>query len=114
MSLLVVSVAGAIGALSRYLLSGWVQRRHQALFPAGTLVVNLAGSFGLGLVVGGGQLDSTFTVMTAGFFGGFTTYSTWMIETIRLGLRSPRAVLNLTLGLAGGVLMAAGGYTLMS
>lgn len=111
MSLLAASMAGAVGAVCRYAISGWIQARHQSDFPMGTLFVNLAGSFGLGLLVGQGP-DSAFALAAVGFMGGFTTFSTWMIETIRLGPRSPRAVLNLTLGLTGGVMLAAIGFTL--
>jgi CrcB protein len=111
-SLLAASLAGAAGAVCRYVVSGWAQTRYRALFPVGTLVVNVVGSFGLGVVVGGGDLDSPVTLAVVGFFGGFTTFSTWMIETIRLGLKSPRAMLNLALNLAAGLLAAAAGFNL--
>jgi fluoride ion exporter CrcB/FEX len=51
--------------------------------------------------------------MAVGFFGGFTTFSTWMIEIIRLGFpRSFRASSNLLVSLIGGVALAAAGYSL--
>lgn len=81
-------------------------------FPTGTLIVNLFGALGLGLLVGAGTPQSTLTLTVAGFLSGFTTFSTWMIETIRLGPRSLRALLNLTLSLVGGVAAAAIGFTL--
>ena len=113
-TLVTASLAGAVGAVCRYLVSGWVQTASSSDFPVGTLCVNLTGSFGLGLVVGAGHLDSTLILTAVGFLGGFTTFSTWMIETIRLGPRSPRALINLSLSLTGGVIAAAVGFTLSS
>jgi CrcB protein len=112
MTLLVAAAAGALGAVLRYLVTGWAQRMVSLDFPVGTMIVNIAGSLGLGIVVGSGGLDSTLTLSLIGLFGGFTTFSSWMVETIRLGIRSPRALLNLSLSLAGGVLAATVGYTL--
>lgn len=110
--LITASIAGAAGAVLRYAVSGWVQRRSASDFPTGTFAVNVVGSFGLGVVVAAGPLDSAITVAAAGFLGGFTTYSTWMVETIRLSLRSSRGILNLTLSLASGVIAAVVGSTL--
>jgi CrcB protein len=112
MTLLIASVAGAAGAVCRYAVSGWVQTRHDTDFPTGTLAVNVVGSFGLGVVVGAGSPDSILTLVAVGFLGGFTTFSTWMVESIRLGPGSPRALLNLTLSLGGGVTAAVVGFIL--
>lgn len=85
---LVVGTAGAIGAVSRYLLDGFVQDRVSGPFPAGTLAVNLAGSMVLGVVTGLAlhhpALHFTATVIGAGFCGAFTTWSTTSWETVRL------------------------------
>ncbi|MGD2043177.1 MAG: CrcB family protein [Acidimicrobiia bacterium] len=112
MTFVVLSIAGSVGAAARYLVSGWVQTWGRSDFPWGTLVVNLAGAFALGLVVGLDNLESGFVVAVVGFLGGFTTFSTWMVETIRLGPWSARAAWNLTMPLLGGVAAAALGYTL--
>jgi len=109
-----VWIAGAAGAVSRYLISGWVHQFVRVDFPLGTLAVNLAGSLGLGLIAGTDPLESTLVVLAVGFLGGFTTFSTLMIETIRLGLNSPRTFLNLTVSVIGGLALAAVGYTLTS
>jgi CrcB protein len=108
----VAVIAGAVGAACRYLVSGVVQERSDSDFPLGTLVVNLAGSFLLGAVAGAGTLTSWTTLALVGFLGGFTTFSTWMIETVRLGIGSStaRAVANLMLTLVAGVALAAAGY----
>jgi len=112
--ILLVTLAGAFGAVVRYLLSGFVQRRIDTDLPVGTLAVNLSGAFLIGIVVGIDDLQSTVGLLAVGFLGGFTTFSTWMIETIRLGippLRS-RSLFNLTTTLVAGVALAAAGYSL--
>lgn len=112
--ILLATAAGALGALSRYVLSGFVQDRSGSDFPVSTLAVNLVGAFLLGLVVGVDELGSAATLTAAGFLGGFTTFSTWMIESIRLGI-SPftvRALVNVTVTLVVGVALAALGYGL--
>jgi fluoride exporter len=113
MNLLVI-LAGAVGAFARYLLSGFVQQRVDTDLPVGTLAVNLSGALLIGIVAGIDDLQSVATFLAAGLLGGFTTFSTWMIETIRLGippLRS-RALLNLSITLIAGVALAAAGYSL--
>lgn len=114
MTFLVATVAGAVGAVCRYLLSGVVQERTRSDFPVGTFTVNLVGAFLLGLTAGIDDLQSTATLAAVGFLGGFTTFSTWMIETIGLGIPSirSRAAVNLALTLLAGVALAAGGYSL--
>jgi fluoride exporter len=114
MSFMTLSIAGAVGAVCRYAISGWIQTRHQSGFPLGTLVVNIAGSFGLGLALGFGALESLPVLAAIGFLGGFTTFSTWMIESLGLGLPSMRAALNLALSLLGGVLAVVAGFMLTS
>lgn len=84
-----VALGGALGSVTRVGLSELVQRRLGTAFPAGTLVVNLAGSFLLGLIMEY-ALSSTAVsrearvFLTAGFCGGFTTFSTFSLETVRL------------------------------
>ena len=68
-----VAALGALGALGRFTVDGAVSARWPSDFPSGTLVVNLSGGFVLGLLVG------------LGLLGGYTTFSTWMVETERLG-----------------------------
>lgn len=110
--ILFATLAGAAGALGRYLLSGLVQDHANTDLPVGTFAVNLTGSFLIGVIAGIDNLQSTATLVSAGFLGGFTTFSTWMIETVRLGippLRS-RAFINLIFTLLAGVVLAAVGY----
>jgi len=84
-----IAVFGAVGTLARYALQGVVQHRTEATFPTGTLVVNLSGCLLLGFL---GQLTMNRMVispdmrvaMTIGFFGGFTTFSSFTWETIKM------------------------------
>jgi CrcB protein len=86
---LTICLAGAVGTGCRYLLSGWVPRFTGPAFPWGTLVVNVIGSFLLGLLM---QLALSTelvdpdlrVVLGVGFLGGFTTYSSFNYETLRL------------------------------
>lgn len=112
--MLLAALAGAGGTLARYLLSGLVQQRLDGDLPVGTLAVNLSGALLIGAVVGIDHLQSSATLIAAGFLGGFTTFSTWMIETIRLGIPplERRALFNLIITLIAGVALAAAGYSL--
>lgn len=110
--LIVDTIMGALGAVVRYLLSGWAQRASRSDFPIGTLTVNLAGAFLVGTVALSGDLESVLVVASMGFLGGFTTFSTWMTETLRLGPVSVTSVLNLFVTLIGGVAVAAIGNIL--
>lgn len=112
MTVVIASLAGSLGAAIRYLVSGWVQDRSRSDFPMGTLAVNAAGSLLLGILAGAGDLESNLVLAAVGFLGGFTTFSTWMVETLRLGVSSTRALVNLVLTLVAGVALAALGYIL--
>ena len=115
MTLLITAATGSLGALARYLLSGFVQNRVESLLPVGTATVNLIGAFALGLVAGAGDLTASGPLALAGFLGGFTTFSTWMVETVGLGVAPQlrfRAIANLTATLLAGLLLAAIGFNL--
>jgi CrcB protein len=86
---LAVAVGGAIGAVGRYWISGWISRiTAQHPFPFGTLGVNLAGAFILGLIMGAttsGRFLISPTVrilLTIGCLGSLTTFSTFAYETL--------------------------------
>lgn len=114
MSLVLVALGGAVGAVLRDWVTGAVTRRVGRKFPVGTLVVNLVGAFALGVVVGGGEPDSMTTETLAGLLGGFTTFSTWMLELVGGVQGGDRALawINLGVSLVGGVVLAALGFSL--
>lgn len=89
MQVLYLGIFGALGCVSRYLVSGWLYSLFGRALPYGTLGVNVIGSFLLGLLMEG-SLRSTLLSpelrlgLTVGFMGGFTTFSTFSYETVRL------------------------------
>jgi CrcB protein len=87
--LLYVALGSAIGGVSRYLLGGLVQRMLDTTFPAGTLLVNVTGSFLLGAIIRYALETPSLTpevraFLTIGFCGGYTTFSTFSYETMAL------------------------------
>ncbi len=83
--LLAVSLLGGVGAVSRFLLDAAVATRLGRAFPFGTLAVNLSGAFALGVLVGVAVSDGTYRLLGVGLIGAYTTFSTWALESHRLG-----------------------------
>jgi CrcB protein len=105
-----IAIAGALGALARYGLEGFVSRRAPSVFPWGTFAVNVTGAFVLGFAFT--LMTEQLTVaswlraaVTIGFLGAYTTFSTLSFETYRLledgalGLAVANAVGSLVAGL---------------
>jgi fluoride exporter len=101
--LLGIGLLGGVGAVARFLLDGAVTARAGSGFPWGTLAVNLSGAFALGLLVG--VADDTYRLLGTGLLGAYTTFSTWMLESHRLGEdgRLRVGALNFALSLAAGI-----------
>lgn len=97
MTPLLVALGAALGAPLRYLVATSLDRER---FPLGTLAVNVAGSFVLGLVVEAGASGHWLALLGTGFCGGFTTYSAFAVQTHRLGAPRGAAYAVLTVGLA--------------
>ncbi len=106
-----VVVLGGFGAVLRFVVDGGVSARLGRSFPYGTLVVNLSGATALGLLVGLSPGRETALLAGTALLGSYTTFSTWMFETQRLGQdRQVRhLVANLAVGLVAGVAAAAAG-----
>jgi CrcB protein len=99
-----LGLLGGAGAIARFLLDGALSERVGGRFPWGTLAVNVSGSFLLGVVAGAVDGDA-YRLLATGLLGGYTTFSTWMLESHRLGedgrLRIGGA--NVALSLAVGI-----------
>ena len=115
---LAVGVAAAAGAVCRYLLDQVIQHQHDQSLPWGTFTINVTGSLLLGLSTGlavhhGLPADPT-TVVGVGFAGGYTTWSTYIWESLSLaeGGALGAAALNLAGSLVAGLAAAAAGFAL--
>ncbi|WP_328995348.1 fluoride efflux transporter CrcB [Kribbella sp. NBC_01245] len=113
MSLLLVAAGAAVGAPLRYLVDRWITRLTGGSFPWGILLVNVLGSFVLGLTAT--HSDRVVSLLIGvGFCGAFTTYSTFAALTVGLAeSQRPRAALaNALLSLTACLLAALLGHAL--
>ena len=125
--IMVVGAGGAVGAVGRLLMGAWVTRGAQSLwpdlgFPVGTLVVNVIGSFLIGVVFAWldqglrdpGMREIVHGFILVGVLGGFTTFSTFSLETVQLlgiGLWG-KAMLNIIASVVTCVVAAMAGLSL--
>ncbi|HJQ00713.1 MAG TPA: fluoride efflux transporter CrcB [Jatrophihabitans sp.] len=115
---LAVALAAGAGAVLRYLLDQAVQHRTRGDFPYGTVVINITGSFLVGLVTGLAAhhgLSTTATVVIGvGLAGGYTTLSTWAWETVALAETGDllEASMNILGSFAAGMTAASAGLGL--
>ena len=117
--LISIGFAGFAGTLARYWLSGWIARRFGETFPAGTLIVNIAGCFAAGFL--SYSLFERFlvsetvrTILLIGLLGGFTTFSSFGLQTLNL-LRDGEfglALLNVAVSNVAGLTMVWLGFTI--
>jgi CrcB protein len=88
MLIAVLVIGGALGAPARYFVDGWVEPRVDSVFPWGTFVINVTGSFVLGIITGlalyHGLGDVPRAAIATGFCGAYTTFSTFSYETLAL------------------------------
>lgn len=112
--ILAVGLAGGFGALVRFLLDGAVSTTVTSEFPVGTFAVNVSGALVLGLLVGASLDGDALVIAATGVLASYTTFSTWMFESQRLGEDGEFAVmaLNLVLSLAAGIVAVWGGREL--
>ena len=114
MTWLAVAGLGGVGAALRFGVDAWIQRRTDSELPVGTLCVNVAGSFCLGLLTGLGVTGDALLLAGTATLGSFTTFSTWMLETERLGEEGDRrlGVANVVLSMAAGLAAVGAGWAL--
>ncbi|MET4621554.1 CrcB protein [Arthrobacter sp. 2762] len=115
MTIVLLALAGGLGAAVRFMMDGLIRARVRTALPWATIFINVSGSlllgFLAGLVMEGQAPESLQLILGTGFLGGYTTFSTASLETIRL-VQSGRMGLALVNGLgsmAVGVGAAAAG-----
>ena len=115
-----LSHAGGLGAGARFVLDGLIRSHVASTYPLGTLIINISGSFLLGLVTGLSLSavlpDEALLIVGSGFLGGYTTFSAASVESVRL-LQERRygiALVNSVGMLVGSVLASACGLLLGS
>ena len=118
MIILGLAVAGAVGAVLRYLVDRTVQERARSRLPVGITVVNLSGSLVLGVLTGSalhhGVSAAWLTVAGTGLIGAYTTFSTFTFDTVGLMEEGAwgGAAVNVLIGLGAGLGAAAAGLAL--
>jgi len=119
---LAVIVAGGIGCLTRMLVSLWCLERFGPAFPIGTLVVNVLGSFLMGVMAGLTRPESGIPVpgmvregIMIGLLGGLTTFSSFAMQTLGLIQEGEIgfAILNVGLSVSACLLVVWAGYSLV-
>lgn len=120
MTVLLVALGAAVGAPLRYVTDQFVQAKAPAVvLPWGTLIVNVIGSFLLGMMAAasarGGLSDDALALGGIGFCGALSTYSTFSYDTVRLlEDGNPSAgLVNIVVNLAGGLAAATAGWWLV-
>jgi len=120
-AVLLVAIGGGIGSVTRYLVGGWFASRFGPAFPYGTFVINVTGSFIIGLFLAFAQERVSLSpywrlFFAVGFLGGYTTFSSFEYESIRL-LQDGEMLLGAVYmigSVAAGGIAAIGGITLGS
>lgn len=118
MNLALVALGGALGALSRYLVSALATRWLGGGFAWGTAIVNIAGCFAIGVAAGFLERSvlprGLWLLLVTGFLGGFTTFSTFSLETLQAlqGGFTLKALVSIAANTAGGLAACAGGLSI--
>jgi len=115
---ILLATGGAIGTILRYSMSGLTYRLVNSVFPWGTILVNLTGSFAIGLLWGFFEINNISSNMRnfifIGVIGGFTTFSTYALESLSL-FRDGEiklAMTNLLISNVCGLLLVFAGFML--
>lgn len=111
---ILVGLLGGAGAVARFVVDGLVDDRAGGVLPWGTLVVNLSGAVALGVLAGAAVTGTASILAGTAALGSYTTLSTWMLESHRLGQdeRGTFALANLLCSLLLGFAAVAAGHAL--
>ncbi len=103
-----LALLGGVGALLRFCIDSLISAGRDGEFPLGTFVINIVGTFVLGLLTGARVTGTSLFMIGTGLLGSFTTFSTWMLETERLAEDGEEAVASANLGFSVVAGLAAG------
>jgi len=108
LNVFLVGLGGFFGAISRFSVSQFINKKFSYKIPIATLFINLLGSFLLGLLIGMGIGGSALLLMGTGFMGAFTTFSTFKLEGIQLYIEKRKKDFFIYNGVSygGGILLA--------
>ncbi len=100
-----MALLGGLGALTRFGVDGAISRATRTGLPVGTLVVNVSGALALGLLDGLGVTGDGLLLGATAALGSYTTFSTWMFESHRLGedARVGAGLANVAMGMVAGL-----------
>lgn len=114
MEIVWIAAGSFIGAISRFALTSFISRTVSSPMPYGTVVVNLLGSFLLGLLYGMQASLPQLLFAGVGFLGSFTTFSTFQFDITELRSRQQNrmAFYYMALSILGGITLAALGFEL--
>jgi CrcB protein len=117
-AVLLVALGGALGSVTRYLVGGWIAGRLGAAFPYGTFFINLTASFIIGFFLAFAQERAGLSpywrlLIAVGFVGGYSTFSTYEYESMRLFQDGEMLLgaIYLVGSMAGGAMAAVAGMT---
>ena len=112
MTLVLLCIGGAFGAVARYKLGAILLRHEAGTFPFGTFAINTAGALLLGLLCGFGVSGNSYLLFGDGFCGAFTTFSTFAVESVQLirGKARKKAVLFAVMSVSAGLVCFMIGY----
>lgn len=121
LSFLFVGIGGAFGAMARHGVGLFAMRNLGVGFPYGTIIVNIAGSFLMGLLIAwlsrriGGSSNELRLFLATGFLGGFTTFSAFSLDTITLYERGDfgQAAIYVTISVVVSILALLAGLWLV-
>ncbi len=116
MKIVLLLTGGAIGTLARYALAGFTHKVYAGTFPMGTLMVNLLGSLVIGFLWGISESRNISpnyrSFVFIGLLGGFTTFSTYALETMSLLRENEirQALTNILATNVLGIILVFGGF----
>lgn len=84
MEYLIVGIGGIFGSITRYTLGKWISERYDTIIPIGTMIINVTGAILLGIVTSSYIDGNLYLLLTEGFLGAYTTFSTFMYEGFNL------------------------------